>query len=237
MKKQAGIVIAVLVTVLTMGTAFAIQHYASASQPVSEQVTSRVSSSSSTATSSVSQQAATASRTTSKKQATKTKRAATSSHVKRHQPATSRATRTRTSKRHQTSSSTKQAQSSHVTRRATKQSSTTKTTKSATATKKTATPTVHLVVSGYHKTFYDGRVKINSKSTAFSVLQASKLKLVYQNGVAVYVSSVNGLAENDVKVGSGWKFRVNGKFIDKAANKKAVVKNDTVHWYFTTKGY
>jgi len=69
------------------------------------------------------------------------------------------------------------------------------------------------------------------------VLQSSKLKLVYQNGAVVFVSSVNGLAQNDVKVGSGWKYRVNGKFIDKAANKKAIKNGDKVHWYFTTEGY
>jgi hypothetical protein len=93
------------------------------------------------------------------------------------------------------------------------------------------------VVSGYKKTFFDGKVKVNSKSNAFTVLQSSKLKIKAQQGVVVYVSSINGLAENDVKVGSGWKYRVNGKFIDQAANKKAVKAGDKVHWYFTTKGY
>lgn len=125
-------------------------------------------------------------------------------------------------------------------RRATKQSAVTasktarkaKSTKAAVAEKK-----VYLVVSGYKKTFFKGNVVIHGSATAFSVLQDSKLKVVYQNGASVYVSSINGLAQNDVKVGSGWKYKVNNKFIDKAANLKRVSAGDRVHWYFTTAGY
>jgi len=239
MKKQVGIVIAVVATVLTMGVAFAIQHYASAAQPVSEQVVAKSKSSSrsvngesSAKNSEDSVSKKPAQSVSPKESATSKKRTNNNSEQSGHH-----------SKRESSVTSQKKvttATSNHTSKRPTKKTAAVVKTPTK-AIHKTGEAnrdeTVHLKVSGYKKTFFNGTIKINSKSTAFSVLQDSKLKLVYQNGVAVYVSSINGLAENQIKVGSGWKYHVNGKFIDRGANKEPVSNHDTVHWYFTTKGY
>ncbi|PTM23872.1 hypothetical protein DA798_02945 [Lactobacillus sp. PFC-70] len=234
MKKQAGIIIAIAVTLLTMGTAFVIQHYASANQPVAEQT---VSSSSISRNDHYSANQSTSSSVTSQaqhsvKQVTKQSSRHKTTHERNGKQLT------RQSKAQTVVPTRKQASSvsSSPQAKAASQATTKQTTKTTTSSQH-ASETVHLTVSGYKKTFFDGTVKINQHSTAFSVLQASKLKINYQNGVAVYVSSINGLAENEVKVGSGWKFKVNGKFIDKGANKEPVSNHDRVHWYFTTKGY
>lgn len=97
--------------------------------------------------------------------------------------------------------------------------------------------TVYLKVSGYKKTFYAGKMPITKKSTAFSVLKATHLKLVYTSTPDIYVSSINGLRENDVRPGSGWMYSVNHKFVDKSAGLKRLKKGETVHWYFSVDGY
>ncbi|MBS1005477.1 DUF4430 domain-containing protein [Levilactobacillus brevis] len=235
MRKTKGIIAAVIVTILLIGGALAFQqnHANQASDDVtatSQSVTSSSQAASATSQSRVNHKHQSSSATKkAHKSATKPKNSTSSTNDRHH----SSKTQVKTQSSAATATSTKK-------RRATKQSAVTasktarkaKSTKAAVAEKK-----VYLVVSGYKKTFFKGNVVIHGSATAFSVLQASKLKVVYQNGASVYVSSINGLAQNDVKVGSGWKYKVNNKFIDKAANLKRVSAGDRVHWYFTTAGY
>lgn len=235
MRKTKGIIAAVIVTILLIGGALAFQqnHANQASEDVtatSQSVTSSSQAASATSQSRVNHKHQSSSATKkAHKSATKPKNSTSSTNDRPH----SSKAQVKTQSSAATATSTKK-------RRATKQSAVTasktarkaKSTKAAVAEKK-----VYLVVSGYKKTFFKGNVVIHGSATAFSVLQASKLKVVYQNGASVYVSSINGLAQNDVKVGSGWKYKVNNKFIDKAANLKRVSAGDQVHWYFTTAGY
>ena len=235
MRKTKGIIAAVIVTILLIGGALAFQqnHANQASEDVtatSQSVTSSSQAASATSQSRVNHKHQSSSATKkAHKLATKPKNSTSSTNDRPH----SSKAQVKTQSSAATATSTKK-------RRATKQSAVTasktarkaKSTKAAVAEKK-----VYLVVSGYKKTFFKGNVVIHGSATAFSVLQASKLKVVYQNGASVYVSSINGLAQNDVKVGSGWKYKVNNKFIDKAANLKRVSAGDRVHWYFTTAGY
>ncbi|WP_214463949.1 DUF4430 domain-containing protein [Levilactobacillus brevis] len=235
MRKTKGIIAAVIVTILLIGGALAFQqnHANQASEDVtatSQSVTSSSQAASATSQSRVNHKHQSSSATKkAHKSATKPKNSTSSTNDRPH----SSKAQVKTQSSAATATSTKK-------RRATKQSAVTvsktarkaKSTKAAVAEKK-----VYLVVSGYKKTFFKGNVVIHGSATAFSVLQASKLKVVYQNGASVYVSSINGLAQNDVKVGSGWKYKVNNKFIDKAANLKRVSAGDRVHWYFTTSGY
>lgn len=235
MRKTKGIIAAVIVTILLIGGALAFQqnHANQASEDVtatSQSVTSSSQAASATSKSRVNHKHQSSSATKkAHKSATKPKNSTSSTNDRPH----SSKAQVKTQSSAATATSTKK-------RRATKQSAVTasktarkaKSTKAAVAEKK-----VYLVVSGYKKTFFKGNVVIHGSATAFSVLQASKLKVVYQNGASVYVSSINGLAQNDVKVGSGWKYKVNNKFIDKAANLKRVSAGDRVHWYFTTAGY
>lgn len=238
MKKSVGIVIAIIVTVLTMGTAFAIQHHVSQSQPVTEQKQTMTSSSSK-------EEAANQASSSSKKHAvavSSSKKKAEKKHSTSSERKTSSAKKTVSSESktvaNKSKSPKKDTKSASSERKATMAKSTTTTTATKESTaKQTNQITVHLTVSGYKKTFFKGNVKVSSKANAFTVLQASKLKIDYQNGVVVYVSGVNGLSENDIKTGSGWKYRVNGKFIDAAANQKRIHNHDSVHWYFTTEGY
>lgn len=231
MRKTKGIIAAVIVTILLIGGALAFQqnHANQASEDVtatSQSVTSSSQAASATSQSRVNHKHQSSSATKkAHKSATKPKNSTSSTNDRPHSSKTqsSAATATSTKKRRATKQSAVTA--SKTARKA-------KSTKAAVAEKK-----VYLVVSGYKKTFFKGNVVIHGSATAFSVLQASKLKVVYQNGASVYVSSINGLAQNDVKVGSGWKYKVNNKFIDKAANLKRVSAGDRVHWYFTTAGY
>lgn len=95
----------------------------------------------------------------------------------------------------------------------------------------------YLKVSGYKKLFYSGNLHITKKTTAFTLLEQTNLKVKYTSSPAIYVSSINGLKENDVKPGSGWMYSVNGKYVDKSAGDKAIKPGDKVHWYFTVNGW
>lgn len=95
----------------------------------------------------------------------------------------------------------------------------------------------YLKVSGYKKLFYSGNLHITKKTTAFTLLQQTKLKITYTSSPAIYVSAINGLKENDIKVGSGWMYSVNGKYVDKSAGDKLIKPGDKVHWYFTVQGF
>ncbi|WP_087716596.1 DUF4430 domain-containing protein [Levilactobacillus brevis] len=235
MRKTKGIIAAVIVTILLIGGALAFQqnHANQTSDDVT--ATSQSVTSSSQAASATSQ-----SRVNHKHQSSSATKKAHKSAMKPKNSTSSTNDRPHSSNAQVKTQSSAATATSTKKRRATKQSAVTasktarkaKSTKAAVAEKK-----VYLVVSGYKKTFFKGNVVIHGSATAFSVLQASKLKVVYQNGASVYVSSINGLAQNDVKVGSGWKYKVNNKFIDKAANLKRVSAGDRVHWYFTTAGY
>lgn len=242
MKKTTGIVIAVIVTVLTMGTAFGIQHYVSQGQSVAEQDRVAATSSRQTSQSTASSSVAAAKKTDTKSSSRKTQKA--THHATQTKSVKASTTRAAAQTKHsaQHSSTTASSKAHHVTKPKKTTSTTTAKTTTTTQSKKTAARqsnqmTVHLTVTGYKKTFFKGNVKVSRSANAFTVLKASKLKLDYQNGVVVYVSGVNGLSENDIKTGSGWKYRVNGKFIDQAANQKKIKPQDSVHWYFTTEGY
>ncbi|MGX6428735.1 DUF4430 domain-containing protein [Levilactobacillus yonginensis] len=220
MKKTVGIMVAVVLTIFTMGTALAMQQRQQGQTPLAAPV--------GTHDSSLASSSARARRQSSQQSVAKAVKAGTSaSSVRASQQVASQSVSAKTpTTRHLTGNQkTKTSQTATVAKknpRATKASQ--------------AADQVHLTVTGYKKNFYQGNLKITNKSTVFSVLQASKLKLGYQGGTAVYVSSIQGLAQNDVKVGSGWKFTVNGKFVDQAANSKRVQRGDRVHWYFTTAG-
>lgn len=95
----------------------------------------------------------------------------------------------------------------------------------------------YLKVSGYKKLFYSGNLHITKRTTAFTLLEQTNLKVKYTSSPAIYVSSINGLKENDVKPGSGWMYSVNGKYVDKSAGDKAIKPGDKVHWYFTVNGW
>lgn len=220
MKKTVGIMVAVVLTIFTMGTALAMQQRQQGQTPLAAPV--------GTHDSSLASSSARARRQSSQQSVAKAVKAGTSaSSVRASQQVASQSVSAKTPTTHHSTGNQK-----------------TKTSQTATVAKKDPRATkasqaadqAHLTVTGYKKTFYQGNLKITSKSTVFSVLQASKLKLGYQGGTAVYVSSIQGLAQNDVKVGSGWKFTVNGKFVDEAANSKRVQRGDRVHWYFTTAG-
>lgn len=101
----------------------------------------------------------------------------------------------------------------------------------------TSTGTAYLKVSGYKKLFYSGNLRINKKTTAFTLLKQTNLKITYTSTPAIYVSAINGLKENDIKVGSGWMYYVNGKYVDKSAGDKLVKPGDKVHWFFTVQGF
>lgn len=95
----------------------------------------------------------------------------------------------------------------------------------------------YLKVSGYKKLFYSGNLHITKKTTAFTLLEQTNLRIKYTSSPAIYVSSINGLKENDIKAGSGWMYSVNGKYVDKSAGDKLVKPGDKVHWYFTVNGW
>ncbi|MFC6206874.1 DUF4430 domain-containing protein [Levilactobacillus tongjiangensis] len=222
MKKKVGIMVAVVLTILTMSTALAMQQRQQGQTPLAAPV--------GTHDSSLASSSVRASRQSKRRQQSvaKTVKAGTSaSSVRASQQVGSQSVSAKTPTTRHAAGNQKTTMNQTATV-AKKKPSSTKTSQ--------ATDQVHLTVTGYKKRFYQGNLKITSKSTAFSVLQASKLKVGYQGGAAVYVSSIHGLAQNDVKVGSGWKFTVNGKYVDQSANSTRVQRGDRVHWYFTTAG-
>lgn len=108
------------------------------------------------------------------------------------------------------------------------------------ATKKASskyTGKAYLKVSGYKKLFYSGNLHITKKTTAFTLLEQTNLRIKYTSSPAIYVSAIDGLKENDVKAGSGWMYSVNGKYVDKSAGDKLIKPGDKVHWYFTVNGW
>ncbi|MCI2019199.1 MAG: DUF4430 domain-containing protein [Lentilactobacillus buchneri] len=109
--------------------------------------------------------------------------------------------------------------------------------KTAKVTQAATVGKAYIKVSGYKKQLYAGVQKITGKSTAFSLLMKTRLKVTYTSNPAIYVSAINGLKENDVKVGSGWMYSVNGKYVDKSAGDKKIKAGDKVHWYFSVDGY
>ena len=250
MKKSVGVVLALVATVLTIGVAFTVQHFTSTAQSsenqeraLSDSSSSRRKSDVTSSSQSSSTKAISKKRSNSRQQSQSRadQRETTTSHSKRSKVIAHRSATQASTQRSVTRSSKVKGQSKNKQVTATKPAATKQgnqeDAKTTSHQKTTGQATARLVVSGYKKTIFNKRVAITDKSTVFSVLKASKLNLKYQKGVVVYVSSVNGLAQNDIKTGSGWKYKLNGKFIDKAANRTHVSKNDTVHWYFTTKGY
>lgn len=228
MNKMVGILLAIIAT---LGLALGLQQVVSShheTKPQTHQVAK-------SQTDSSQQAASSSSRTAEKAEAASSTTATDTS---------SNATSTETSSSTSIKPLTKSAQKSatteaHTTTKTSRVTPVTKSKAKRTTKSQTTAPkrTVYVKVSGYKKTFYAHKLPVTSKTTVFSLLKATKLKLSYTQMPHVYVKTINGLTENDIKVGSGWKYSVNGKFIDTAADSKKVKAGDTVHWYFAVNGY
>lgn len=231
MKKAIGIVIGVI---LVLGMAFGVREVIAnqaAQHPRTEKAAKMDSGSQPKATSSsqVSHPA-------------KAKKAKDKGSQAKHQSQAKKASQPRTADS-SSSQATSNKPSSSRSKSQTKQAVTTKpkSTSKQSRPKQKASPAstgkAYLKVSGYKKLFYSGNLHITKKTTAFTLLQQTKLKITYTSSPAIYVSAINGLKENDIKVGSGWMYSVNGKYVDKSAGDKLIKPGDKVHWYFTTEGF
>ena len=231
MKKAIGIVIGVI---LVLGMAFGVREVLAnqvAQHPRTEKAAKMDSGSQPKATSSsqVSHPA-------------KAKKAKDKGSQAKHQSQAKKASQPRTADS-SSSQATSNKPSSSRSKSQTKQAVTTKpkSTSKQSRPKQKASPAstgkAYLKVSGYKKLFYSGNLHITKKTTAFTLLQQTKLKITYTSSPAIYVSAINGLKENDIKVGSGWMYSVNGKYVDKSAGDKLIKPGDKVHWYFTTEGF
>lgn len=255
MKKIVGLIIAV---VLVVGLAVGIREVV-ANRAADQPSTTAVKKTAKPASSSEAVKASSSAPTTNKRadshQSQKKSRAATgkttvSATKKANQPTVGKAAKNK-SKPSARRPATKSARQNHVTNGTTKQPTRKKPAvkkTQATAQRAAAKPAkskrhttairkAYLKISGYKKQFYAGWQKITGKSTAFSLLMQAHLKVTYTRNPDIYVSAINGLKENDVRVGSGWMYSVNGKYVDKSAGEKRVKPGDHVHWYFSVDGY
>lgn len=231
MKKAIGIVIGVI---LVLGMAFGVREVIAnqaAQHPRTEKAAKMDSGSQPKATSS-----------SQVSHPTKAKKAKDKGPQTKHQSQAKKASQSSTADS-STSQATSNKPSSSRSRSRTKQAVTNKpkSTSKQSRPKQKASPAstgkAYLKVSGYKKLFYSGNLHITKKTTAFTLLQQTKLKITYTSSPAIYVSAINGLKENDIKVGSGWMYSVNGKYVDKSAGDKLIKPGDKVHWYFTTEGF
>lgn len=55
-----------------------------------------------------------------------------------------------------------------------------------------------------------------------------------QNGTSSYVTSINGVSENDYGDPSGWVYTVNGEEIMESADKYELSDGDSIEWKFVT---
>ncbi|MGF2385397.1 DUF4430 domain-containing protein [Lentilactobacillus otakiensis] len=232
MKKAIGIVIGVI---LVLGLAFGIREVVAnrAQQHARTEKVAKMDSGS---------QPKVTTSSTASSQKPKTKKS-TTKKSQSHQPtANKRAKSPNTASPSATSSSHKKSAGTHPVSSAKQTSSVTPrhSSKKAQAKQKASpkyTGKAYLKVSGYKKLFYSGNLHITKKTTAFTLLQQTNLKITYTSSPAIYVSAINGLKENDIKVGSGWMYSVNGKYVDKSAGDKLIKPGDKVHWYFTVQGF
>lgn len=97
--------------------------------------------------------------------------------------------------------------------------------------------TVSVQVIGVNSTMMQGNIKVNSSSTAYSVLR----ELAKQNGKSistkgfgstVYVSGIDGLKEFDHGPSSGWMYKVNGTPPNIGAGAYRLKAGDQVIWYY-----
>lgn len=231
MKKAIGIVIGVI---LVLGMAFGVREVIAnqaAQHPRTEKAAKMDSGSQPKATSS-----------SQVSHPTKVKKAKDKGSQTKHQSQAKKASQSSTADS-SSSQATSNKPSSSKPKSHTKQSATvkSKSTSKQSRPKQKASPAstgkAYLKVSGYKKLFYSGDLHITKKTTAFTLLQQTKLKITYTSSPAIYVSAINGLKENDIEVGSGWMYSVNGKYVDKSAGDKLIKPGDKVHWYFTTEGF
>ncbi|MCT3546172.1 DUF4430 domain-containing protein [Lentilactobacillus buchneri] len=231
MKKAIGIVIGVI---LVLGMAFGVR------EVIANQVAQHPRTEKAAKIDSGSQPKATSSSQVS--HPAKAKKAKDKGSQAKHQSQAKKASQPRTADS-SSSQATSNKPSSSRSKSQTKQAVTTKpkSTSKQSRPKQKASPAstgkAYLKVSGYKKLFYSGNLHITKKTTAFTLLQQTKLKITYTSSPAIYVSAINGLKENDIKVGSGWMYSVNGKYVDKSAGDKLIKPGDKVHWYFTTEGF
>ncbi|AFR99480.1 DUF4430 domain-containing protein [Lentilactobacillus buchneri subsp. silagei] len=231
MKKAIGIVIGVI---LVLGMAFGVR------EVIANQVAQHPRTEKAAKMDSGSQPKATSSSQVS--HPAKAKKAKDKGSQAKHQSQAKKASQPRTADS-SSSQATSNKPSSSRSKSQTKQAVTTKpkSTSKQSRPKQKASPAstgkAYLKVSGYKKLFYSGNLHITKKTTAFTLLQQTKLKITYTSSPAIYVSAINGLKENDIKVGSGWMYSVNGKYVDKSAGDKLIKPGDKVHWYFTTEGF
>lgn len=231
MKKAIGIVIGVI---LVLGMAFGVR------EVIANQVAQHPRTEKAAKMDSGSQPKATSSSQVS--HPAKAKKAKDKGSHAKHQSQAKKASQPRTADS-SSSQATSNKPSSSRSKSQTKQAVTTKpkSTSKQSRPKQKASPAstgkAYLKVSGYKKLFYSGNLHITKKTTAFTLLQQTKLKITYTSSPAIYVSAINGLKENDIKVGSGWMYSVNGKYVDKSAGDKLIKPGDKVHWYFTTEGF
>lgn len=231
MKKAIGIVIGVI---LVLGMAFGVREVIAnqaAQHPRTEKAAKMDSGSQPKATSS-----------SQVSHPTKVKKAKDKGSQTKHQSQAKKASQSSTADS-SSSQATSNKPSSSKPKSHTKQSATvkSKSTSKQSRPKQKASPAstgkAYLKVSGYKKLFYSGDLHITKKTTAFTLLQQTKLKITYTSSPAIYVSAINGLKENDIEVGSGWMYSVNGKYVDKSAGDKLIKPGNKVHWYFTTEGF
>lgn len=99
-------------------------------------------------------------------------------------------------------------------------------------------PQVNVVVKGIKgKDLITKQAIIEDQDTAYSVL----VKTMGKNKVAsrplkegVYVMGIDGLTEFDHGEGSGWMYRVNGKFPPVFSGEIQIKDGDTLEWLYTT---
>ncbi|WP_172884876.1 DUF4430 domain-containing protein, partial [Lentilactobacillus buchneri] len=216
MKKAIGIVIGVI---LVLGMAFGVR------EVIANQVAQHPRTEKAAKMDSGSQPKATSSSQVS--HPAKAKKAKDKGSQAKHQSQAKKASQPRTADS-SSSQATSNKPSSSRSKSQTKQAVTTKpkSTSKQSRPKQKASPAstgkAYLKVSGYKKLFYSGNLHITKKTTAFTLLQQTKLKITYTSSPAIYVSAINGLKENDIKVGSGWMYSVNGKYVDKSAGDKLI---------------
>lgn len=88
--------------------------------------------------------------------------------------------------------------------------------------------------------FSNYEAEIREGDTAFSILERelvlNSILVEYNITDSVRVTSVGGLREGDFGEMSGWKYKVNGIFLDVPADQYVVKAGDVVEWVYTCDG-
>ncbi len=78
------------------------------------------------------------------------------------------------------------------------------------------------------------RPTFKAGATVYDALAATGLSLNAKNDpLGVYILSIGGLAEKEHGGGSGWKYNVNGAYVDMACSARVLQDGDVVEWYYT----